>query len=166
MINHLYSCLRSKFCLLKQLPLVLFLAKFILVWCVLRCYGTPVPTLKWHKFFVWEVTLLVPMTCHKPFNGFPTGMTIHVRVKVWFSLHRIVTQVLLALRGKGKSPKQTSQLQPSKYPIYSLHYCLSFVPRLVNRNGLISRPQKWPCWKYMKMCFLQGTWEICGLYKQ
>lgn len=65
-------------------------------------------------------------------------MTIYVRVKIRFHLYRIVTQVLLALRGKGKSPKQTSQLQPSKHPMYTLHNCLNFVPRLINRNDLIS----------------------------
>lgn len=85
------------------------------------------------------MTSLVPVTCHKPFNRFPTGLHDHIcQSKKWFSLYRIVTQVLLALRGKGKSPKQHSQLQASKYSIYSLHNCLKFVPRLVNRNGLIS----------------------------
>lgn len=93
-------------------------------------------------------------------------MTIYVRGKIWSSLYRSVTQVLLALGGKGNSPKQTSLLWPSKHPIHSSHNCLNFVPRLANRNGLISRPQKWPCWKYMKMWFLQGTQEIGGFYKQ
>uniref|UniRef100_A0A8D2NJQ7 Phosphodiesterase n=1 Tax=Zonotrichia albicollis TaxID=44394 RepID=A0A8D2NJQ7_ZONAL len=65
-------------------------------------------------------------------------MTIYVRVKIGFHLYRIVTQVFLALRGKGKSPKQTSQLQPSRHPIYTLHNCLNFVPRLVNKNDLVS----------------------------